>query len=284
MTSDTLYVSVNCCNEASRMGMWEKVSKNVLVQFKDHLDDLIIFDNASTHPAYSATIEKFKHVYRCDQNVGYWTALWWVLQNYETVMGRGYEFIHIIEPDRMYYDAVKLTEIEEFLKLNADVGAVKCHLYDVRDWRKYCKPRVDLVDYNEPGAVKTEWISHWNLILDKQVTLIHARDRFYLSNFHVQLHNLLRLDIMKQVFMGFVGLETFGEKDFMINYGHVNNVVAVYDGGIFESSLGLNEDAVACSTTPEKTLVKMGYKIAYKDRLLPDDAYVVSPVIRTVEE
>lgn len=233
-TQDTLYLIVTCCREPTRFAILQNVVQNFKDQFPDSFqNDLIVFDNASNDETCQLLTDTFRNVWRSEQNVGLWNAIYWTLQNYERVLGRTYKFIHIMESDHCYFHADGLVDCENVLE-QTDYGAIKCHEYSVKNKHLYDK------DQQQVGSHTDCWIRHRNVVTDKPVELIRlmTNSNVYVTNFLVNLHNVLRIDSMKTVFNALRTAKNFDEQQFQREFHKLHPQILLLDGGVFNMTFG----------------------------------------------
>jgi len=235
-TENTLYLMVTCCREPTRLAILQNVVQNFKEQFSDNFQrDLIVFDNASNDETVALLKDTFQNVYRSEVNVGLWNAIDWTLQNHEQVLGRAYKFIHVMESDHRYYDPDKLVVCERVLT-TSQATAIKCHDYSVKNRHLYDKDR------QQEGSHTDCWIRHTNVVTGKPVTLdLFTQDEgadIYTTNFLVNLHNVLRIDAMKQVFDKLRAMDNFDEQSFQREFHQLNACTLLLDGGCFDMTFG----------------------------------------------
>ena len=265
LTKKTKYLLVTCCKEPSRREILDRVIEQLLTRKCVHglLMNLTVIDNGSTDD----TVEMLKGalnvpVYRCSENLGYWSAIKWYFDNIDTGDA---EFIHIIESDHFYYgDMRRLGEAENFLLTHDDVGAVRLQEYSVKDQHLYNK------GLGRGDGRKYAWVTHKNGVTGEAVTLTEsAHEGIYVTNFLSQLHAMNRLDALKETFNALGVGKKFSEFDWQrLYHGHYQKV-AILDGGIFHAKLGFTpHNPRALSGSWSKDVSSVGYRTTRQDTIL----------------
>jgi hypothetical protein len=237
---NTLKILVTCTKESTRYEILKHVVSNLQsVADEQFFKDMIVFDNASSYPGSISLIENFFNVFQSNKNFGFWSAIFWCLNNYESILGRDYKYVYIIESDLIHTnDALKrLQDCETFLDLNNDVGHIRTEEFLVSEKHLYDKqrPRKD--------SRKYAWVTQENGVENKRVDF-HIADpaaRIYKCNFLAKLPALSRLSTVKSVFSELSKMKSFVEADYQRLYYQHYRTSAVLDGGVFHSKLS-NED------------------------------------------
>lgn len=268
MTTDTLFLVVTCTLENSRMLALEEVVKNLRsMPDQSFLDDLILFDNASTMKESDELVSSyFKHVFKSDANVGFWSAIQWVLDNYKDLLDRDYKYLYVIESDMIHTsDAFqRLEHCERFLETHDDVGLIRVeefsvanrHLYDKRDHR--------------PDSRRYAWVVQDNFIQKKRIEFQVADEeaRIFTCNFLAKVPTVTRIDTMKQVFAKLATLEGFSETAFQQYYYEHFQKNALLDDGIFHSKLGNDNNVTLKGSYVGDEGRKVGYRETRSDRII----------------
>lgn len=264
-TEKTFYLLVSCCVEESRYEILRQVVAQLLDQMYDHNEGvpLMVFDNGSTHPGTLDLLKETLSVptLAASENRGYWSAIRWILDNADL---SGYEYIHIIESDHLYYDFKRIAEAERFLDAHPEVGSVRLQEYSVKNQHWYNKS----LQHSE--GRRYAWVSHVNSATGEQVK-VHPTEQegIYTSNFLTVLHGLNRISTMKEVFdeLGFD--KKFSEPDFQRLYHQRYPVIALLDGGIFHAKLGFTpHNPRALSGSWSHDVSRLGYRTTRQDTIL----------------
>lgn len=260
--------------DATRAQIADRVVDNLVAQDRESpfFGDLIVFDNASRIPDHLNRLQSKARILQSDRNVGFWTAIDWVLRNHVEVLGRSYRYIYVIESDLIHFNLARLDCCERFLDRHADVGGVRTQEFNVRFRFLYDKrcPRL---------FRKTNAVQQVNSVTGKPVWFeIHDREnRIFKTNFHAKIPALNRLDLVTAVFSELRQREAISETDFMRGFHERYKIVAQIDGGLFRALANVPEAGkVTGSYSTPADLARLGYRATRADRILKD-GYTVSP-------
>jgi hypothetical protein len=275
MTNETLYIFVACSVEQTRFGILQKVVANLKEeQVKKSFnidDDLVVFDNGSTVPGSQELLkENFKHVVGTQKNMGFWSALDWVLLNHKTVLnnGKDYKYVYIIESDMIHFALEKIEDCERVLNENKHVGSIKVQEYDVANSHLYNKT------HQYEHSRKYAWVHHINFVTGDAVKLrlLDEHSRVYETNFLTVLPAFNRLEAVQNVFAKLRAFEgQFIEQDFQKLYYEQYPVIGLLDGGVFEAKLGYtleNGGSLSGSWSDTNAMAAVGYHDTRKDAIL----------------
>lgn len=269
------FLLVTCCLEQSRADILRDVVNNLKRQDPGLSHNLTVFDNASTQPGITELLTKeFSNVYRCERNVGYWSAVDWWLKHLKS-SGASPDYTYIIESDMMHYAFDRLWGCAEYLSTHPDVGAVRLHEYSVAEFHLYDKDRP------VPGSKKTIWQSHTNRVTGQSVKLVQETERehslIWQSNFLTQLPALNRFPTMLSVFERLGQLKRFTELDFQRFYHESHPIISILDGGIFNADAAAHGTrALTGSWSPPDVLKRTGYLNTRSAIIEPSDSYIVT--------
>lgn len=234
---DTLFLLVTCTKDVTRFEILKQVVTNLCnVIDKSTLNDMLVFDNASSYEgSVKLLTDNFDNVYQSKFNVGLWSAIHWCLKNYQTLMGRDYKYLYIVESDLIHSNDTlkKLETCESFLDSNDDVGFIRTEEFFVAERHLYDKksPKKD--------SRKYAWATQSNFIQNKRVEFLKTDcEVIYKCNFLAKLPALSRIQPMKEVFLELSSLKKFSEIDYQKLYYNRYKVSALLDGGVFHSKLG----------------------------------------------
>jgi hypothetical protein len=268
MIKDTLLLLVTCSLEKSRLIALQQVIENLKsMPDKAFLDHLLVFDNASTIPESDNLLTtNFKNVYKSSSNFGFWSAIKWTLDNYETILGREYKYLYVIESDMIHTsDAFqRLEHCEQFLDSRDDVGLVRVEEFSVANRHLYDK-RNQVSD-----SRKYAWVVQDNYIEGKKVSfdLADAAARIYTCNFLAKVPTVTRIQTMKKVFYNLSELDSFNEMAFQRYYYDFYKKNALLDDGIFHSKLGNDNNVTLKGSYIGEEGRKIGYKETRNDRII----------------
>jgi hypothetical protein len=258
MTTNTLYLLVTCSMDETRCELAGEVAKNLIAENKNQsfFSDLLVFDNASRFEGHLKFFPTEVRVVRSDRNVGYWSAINWVLDHYQELFGRSYTYIYIIESDLVHRNMSRLDACEQFLEEHQEVGGVRTQEFSVR-WRML----YDKKYHWAPFARRHSLVSQNNAITGERVwfRLGDGRRRIWLTNFHAKLPALNRLGAMRKVFTELSERDEITELDFMHLYYGLYSNMALLDGGIYRMLSSSDTSHISGSYSTAQQLAKAGY-------------------------
>lgn len=277
-----LHILVTCCLEPTRTKILEKVAENIL-ECGIPLNDLIVIDNASTDPRARTIISRFKNVYVCDKNYGFWSAVNWVLRSHEEILGRTYDFVYVIESDMMHYDYPAIVNAERMLDLYFDIGSVRLQEFSVSEASLYDK----LIP--QPSSRRWAWVRLMNYFTYERAYFERVPEFFhptpqhkhmYKTNLAPQVPALNRMSFMKRAFELLQEKKNIAERDFQeIYFTHFPyKQTGLLDGGIFNTKEAFEMNAVAGSFSEAKELAEIGYKLTRFDQMTHPDTMSVNPL------
>lgn len=260
MTNDILYLLVTCSLEKTRFNVLEQVVQNLKsFEDQDFLHHMIVFDNASTIVESDTMLtSNFLNVVKSKHNVGFWSAIRWVLRNYQTILGRQYKYLYVIESDLIHTDDAfkRLEDVEHFLDENGKVGFVRVEEFFVNQRHLYDKQRPCVDSRQYAWCVQNNFLTRERVWFD----IADEKAKIYKTNFLAKIPTVSRLEVMYEIFEKLAKLESFNEMTFQKLYHEYHKQSAILDGGIFHSKLG---------NTPESVLmgsyVQNGNSIGYRE-------------------
>ena len=267
------FLLVSCCLELTRTKILSEVVSNLCEQAPELKDRLIVFDNASTDKdAISLLKNNFRHVYRSNKNVGYWSAIdWWLTTLEHQIVVP--EYTYIIESDMIHYDFNKIWMCANYLDRHPDVGSIRLHEYSFENRRLYDK------DNPLPNSKRSLWQSHTNKVTGERIKFNEGTNGIYETNFLTQLPALNRYTTMRSVFNVLKSMSDFSELDFQKLYHNIYSKTAILDGGIFHCNLNNFETkTLTGSWSPHSELTKFGYQRTRQSTIAPRDQYTVTRV------
>ena len=98
MFERVLFILVTCSLDHKRDLVFQ-VSKN-LQQINLNFDifkNLMVFDNASKISSTIMELSKYPLVFQCSKNIGYWSALYWCLNNYHNFLKSKFDYVYILD-------------------------------------------------------------------------------------------------------------------------------------------------------------------------------------------
>jgi len=266
---DTCFLLVTCSRDESRADLAAQVigNLNALLGALHLADRFAVFDNASTFDAPLAAVDPNATLIRADRNAGYWSAIHWVLENLETVYGRSYEFIYIVESDLYHSALAPLGLCESFLRTEPRAAAVR-----TQEFRVASRWRFDKRFHWLPGHITRSEV-HLRNAVTKEKVWFEARVDFpglYLTNFHAKLPALNRVAAMRDVFAALAHREAFAEGDFFVEMAARHPLTGLYDGGLFHSLLERGDKRFTSGSYSDSALLAtLGYQETRTGRIGP---------------
>lgn len=266
----TLFLLVTCSMDEQRGHVADLVTQGLCKQLIaiNRKKDFIAFDNGSQFTNHFRYLPKGSVLCKSSINIGYWSAIYWVLKNYRTLLEKEYSFIYIIESDLIQYELERISECEEWLEENHDSGSVRCQDYSVK-WRWLYDKKYGFL----PFSKKHSLVAHYNGVThDKIVFRAHDKKRKIIkTNFHAKLPAINRLSWMCPCFEELAIMKQVSELEFMKQYHKRYQNTGVLDGGIFRS-LGNDprSNFLTGSYSSQAALRGAGYFSTRIDRILKD--------------
>ncbi len=258
MMKNTLILLVTCNLDQSRAYACQKVIEN-LNEMKDQSfkNDLLVFDNASTiQESVTSLTNNFKYVMQCNKNVGFWSAINWSINNYESIFHKKYEYLYVIESDCLHFENAfeRLLDSENFLNERKDIGFVRTEEFSVKNKHLFDK-RIQHVN-----SITYAWVVQNNFIENKPVKF-HLDDedkRIYTCNFLAKVPVLSRMNAMKVIFDKLSKKQSFTEIDYQKFYYELYPKSAILDEGIWNSTFDRN--ITVNSSWMSNNAEQLGYK------------------------
>ena len=266
---DTLVLLVTCSRDETRRDLAIEVVKNLasLIPQAGLGDSFVIFDNASTYQDHFAYAPSGAVLVKSSENVGYWSAIKWVLGHRKELMGRDFKYIYLVESDLVHSDLRPLGCCERFLETTPTASSVRTQEFSVR-WRCFFDKRLKFL----PFHVTRSEVHLKNAITYEKAWFKPSEEHpgIFLSNMHAKLPALNRLDAMDRVFGGLSEKGNILERDFFDEMMKLYPHIGVYDGGLFHSLISRNDKKALCgSYSSEKTLAQTGYHQTRKASFQP---------------
>lgn len=244
--------------EETRRDLACQVSKNLVSQNVTYpfFDDLLIFDNASHFDDHLKLFPPAVKTVRSNVNVGYWSAIYWVLLNYQKLFKRKYKYLYIIESDLEHWHMSKLELCETFLNNNLRVGGVRTQEFSVK-FRMFYNKQYHWV----PFAKRHSLVSQRNVVTKERVWFrkVGLDKNIWMTNFHTKLPALNRLDALTTVFKRLADKEKIDEIYFMHLYYELYSDMALLDGGIYRQISNSDSAHLSGSYSTAEQLEESGY-------------------------
>ncbi|MCZ8313248.1 MAG: hypothetical protein O9320_20585 [Magnetospirillum sp.] len=268
---NTLVLLVTCSQDESRRVLAEKVAQNIstLASEAGLASSLVLFDNASKYTDHLKYMPAHSYICCSERNIGYWSAIDWVLRNRDSLGGRGKKYLYIVESDLWHDSLLPLAECEAFLDLENSAVGVRTQEFSVRGRWRYDKglshvpfrKRRSLIHLVNQATGEKAWFKKTSL------------NNLWLSNIHAKLPALNRIDALENVFRQLAARETFSEVDFFRLMMAQMPRIGILDGGIWHQLSTLDTSEVTSgSWSSEAELKKLGYqttRTASIDRTMP---------------
>jgi hypothetical protein len=269
MTRATTLLLVTCSLDESRAALACAVVKNLarLIPEANLKNRFILFDNGSVNSHHISLAPPGTTVYRSKRNLGYWSALNWVLDESNNAIGKSSEYIYIVESDLMHLDLTAIEDCEKFLDQEQDASCVRTQEFSVRFKFRYDKRLSFLPFYIERSAISLR-----NAITGEKAWFrkTNSSNRIFLSNLHAKLPALNRISTLRSVFGRLAAKESFTENDFFSEVYQERRLSGVLDGGLYHSiaSPSNSKDIISSSWTNPRRLEALGYHETRRARIL----------------
>lgn len=269
----TLYTLVTCSLEETRLDVLKQVVQNIKDQqnFNELRESLIVFDNASalSDEDFSSLFCDFKHVYRCNRNVGYWTALKWSIDNHENITGPK-QFFYSIESDEIHHNMSELKKCEQLLIDNPNIGMVRTQEFEIANRHLYDKLN------QRSDSRKYAWQQLINRFRNNEAVYFrHINDNLYATNFTAVVCGLSRLIDVKSALHTLSNMQSFLESDYQYIFDQKYIENAIYDGGLFNCKLSSKEGVVAGSRVGTWNSKNIAYRASQNDHIEISESYKV---------
>jgi len=267
--TDTLVLLVTCSRDESRRDLAVAVTQNMaeLIPAAGLQDSFVIFDNASTYDDHLAYAPAGTAIVRSPENVGYWSAIKWVLEHRRELLGRDYKYIYMVESDLTHSDLRPLSLCEAFLNATPTASCVRTQEFSVR-WRWRFDKRLKFL----PFHVTRSEVHLKNAVTGERAWFKRCADckGIFLSNLHAKLPALNRLDALVSVFAALAAKGDFTEGDFFVEVLKLYPHIGVLDGGLFHSFFSrLDKETLSGSYSSAQVLAQTGYQQTRKAKILP---------------
>ncbi len=226
--NDVLFVVVTYTPDESR----ERGLINLIRSLNEQhgfSNNLLIFDNASPRRKALCKIKAEAAFALCPENLGYWGALQWAMDNAEAVFGRRFAFIHPIESDLTLFNLERLGEGVAFLKARQDIDTVRTQEFSVGSKSRYLK------NSWHPFKVRRSRVADYNGVTNERVRFEKTEgfQNIYVTNWHAKVPALHRFDVLRDAFEELAKLPRLTEYEFMKAMHRRNPKVALLDRGIW---------------------------------------------------
>jgi len=256
---NTLVLLVTCSQDESRRVLAEKVTQNLssLVCEAGLASSLVLFDNASKYANHLSHMPANSHICRSERNIGYWSAIDWVLKNRESLGGAGKKYLYIVESDLWHDTLLPLADCETFLDTENKAVGVRTQEFSVRGRWRYDKglshvpfrKRRSLIHLVNQATGEKAWFKKTGV------------KNIWMSNIHAKLPALNRISALENVFRQLASCDAFSEVDFFRLMKAETPQIGILDGGIWHQlSTPDTSEVTSGSWSSEAELKKMGYQ------------------------
>lgn len=258
--TDTLVLLVTCSRDESRRDLAVDVMKNLaqVVPQAGLQDAFAVFDNASLFDDHLHYAPAGTRIIKSAENVGYWSAIKWVLENRTQIFGRDFKYIYLVESDLYHTDLRPLGACEAFLDATPAASCVRTQEFSVRHRWRYSK-RLGFL----PFHVTRSEIHLINAVDGNKAWFKSCKEHpnIFLSNLHAKIPALNRISAMETVFNSLAAKEKFAEYNFFEEMMKLYPHIGVWDGGLFYSLI--SRETAKCmsgSYSSPEALARMGYQ------------------------
>ncbi|MFA4994045.1 MAG: hypothetical protein WC521_01930 [Bdellovibrionales bacterium] len=265
---DTLVLLVTCSRDETRRDLAVEVTKNMaeLVPAAGLQDSFMLFDNASTFADHLSFAPKGAVVVQSPENIGYWSAIKWVLEHHREYFVRTFKYIYLVESDLTHSDLRPLGLCENFLDATPSASCVRTQEFSVRHRWRYNKDLRFMPFRNLRSVVRQR-----NEVTGEKAWFIPPVDggKIWRSNLHAKLPALNRIETLCHVFSELEALGEFSERDFFDFTYRDKKDIGIYDGGLFHQlSTPQTTKIMSGSWSDVLSLKKMGYQTTRQARFL----------------
>ena len=247
----TLFLLVVSSNDKTRNDFALKTINSINEQkkFISIKNQFVVFDNNSTFRDHLEFIPKGSIICKSSKNIGYWSAINWILNNYKNFFSRIFSYIYIMESDCDQYNLKDIYKCQNWLDKNKSAASVRCQNYHKKFRIFYDKKFSFLPFYRKHQAVQ-----HFNVITNKKVKFdkFDKENNIYSTNFHTKLPALTRLNYLLSVFKKLEKKKSFTEHDFIFEFQKKYKETGLYDGGIYKNIHGQPSDTVISGSFSQK--------------------------------
>lgn len=223
-----------------------------------------MFDNASHTLAPLKPLEGIARFVLSTENVGYWSALNWSLENAGQACGREFAYVHPIESDLVLYKLERLALAQAFLDSHLDIETVRTQEFSVRNRQRYFKNGGSLF------PVRRSRVADYNGVTEEKVTFEPANGfpDVFLSNWHAKVPALHRFAALKSVFSELAAQEKLSELNFMrLMHGRASETAILDEGIYYTVSYNPKQGFVSGSYSTEAERSGLGYRASRFDRI-----------------
>jgi len=259
-TKNILYILVTCTKEPTRFKLLKNTVNSILETFPENIlnDDFLVFDNGSTVAGHEEYLKsKFKNVFRTVDNVGLFSGLNWVVNNYESHLHKKFDYMLFISSDSIMYDLHKLNEVEPYFEKHPQVGCVRTEEFIYEKRHLFDKEQNHKETFYRSRCFQKNMYTHKRAVYSKT-----EFDNVLTCNLHPVIHGVNRIDAYKKVFNKLSEQTHMSEGDYMREYNALYEACGVVDGGVWYApnhEPSLRGEAINGSWLTEEESEKMDY-------------------------
>lgn len=263
-----LFVVVACSREPSRALGFSKTVKSVARVHKSSpfARNLVLFDNASVYHEPLKYWQAPAMFVFSEENIGYWSALYWTLQNCENIFDGDFDYIHPVESDTLLFKLDRLAEAVRFLYTRQSYHVVRTQEFSVK-WRQFfLKGKRSFLKVNRSIVAPYHGVTGEPVKFEE----VEGFNHVFSANWHAKLPALHRISSIRQAFSKLKNQEVVTELDFMRTMADVNDKVGVLDGGVWRLQQHFRKDrkgTISGSYSNKEELEKVNYRASRCDRI-----------------
>jgi len=224
--------------------------------------DFIFFDNNSSFKDHLKIVENLGVTYYASENLGLWSALYWLLNNDMNIYQHKYRYIHIVESDMFINELRPLILLSKVMDQFSYLHMVRTQEFSIKNaWRfdkKYSflpsplhnkRSEVDLRNTTDNSYFRKECIYNNDSL------------EIYSSNLNAKLPALHKIESLKHVIDRLSQKGSFSEKDFFKIYAELSSCMGIMNKGIWYSLTdSKNNPEVTASWGNKFYMQQIGYQ------------------------
>lgn len=269
---EVLLLLVISSQEIERANLARQTLENLKKLLGEISIDLLVFDNGSKIKNYKKSFPKNAKLVESPNNLGYWSAIYWVL-NQKSIIKR---YIYIIESDLIHLSLQELKEIKRFLDENPEINCVRTQEFSVRLKWKFNKKLKFLPFHNTRSEISLRNIATGRKARFKRVDGFKG---IYKSNLHPKLPAFHRWESLRIQFEKLREMKNFSEADYFKIATKESSYIGIHDPGLYYSlSTRENASKIPAASYLEKSDSDGNYKSTREGTILlyPEEDIVIS--------
>lgn len=226
------------CSRDEQRAVLERKSINSLVSSLSYLGkevSIVFFDNDSHFDNGLKNLlglDLRLHVFKASMNLGYWSALSWIIDNIQRSLNDSFSHIHFFESDLLIEPYFPVSQLASFMDYYPQVSMIRTQEFRVKQTWRYDKRFAILPS---PILKRRSAVSMRNLVSGEKARFIQVEDfdRLYLSNLHAKVPGFHNFKKVTKVFYDLKSMRTFTETDFFKSYYSLGDTIGVLDRGFW---------------------------------------------------